>query len=183
MKGQDNQASDDDALMAGVGARDPAAFAELVRRHLDAVHGYLYRLCGSRDDADDLAQDTFLRVWARAETWRPGAVRVTTWLHRIAHNIWVDTRRRARSMPLEDPEGVLDPAPGADAGLREQRALTQVDHALRALPTAQRAAILLAEVRGFSNPDIAAVLGTSVRAVESLLGRARRQLRDLLEET
>lgn len=167
--------------MAGIAARDARAFAELVRRYLDAVHGYLYRLTGSRDDADDLAQDTFLRVWTRAETWRPGSVRLTTWLHRIAHNLWVDARRRTRTTSLEDPELLLDPAPGADAELRDGRAIRQLDQALRALPINQRAAVLLAEVRGFSNHEIAAVLGISVRAVESLLGRARRQLRELVE--
>jgi RNA polymerase sigma-70 factor, ECF subfamily len=173
--------ADDDELMALVVQRDEHAFGELVRRHLDAVHRYLLRLTGSPDDADDLAQETFLRLWQKAGSYRPGTVRLTTWLHRVAHNITVDNLRRARPEPLDDPERLMDdqadPVRSAASSQLERR----LDAAIAALPPSQRAALLLCQVQGFANRDAADIMGVSVRGLESLLARARRSLRRQLE--
>jgi RNA polymerase sigma-70 factor, ECF subfamily len=174
-------AADDDALMALVRARHEDAFATLVDRHLDAVHRYLIRLTGSPDDADELAQETFLRLWQKADAYRPGTVRLTTWLHRIAHNIAVDSLRRARPEPLEDSSRIVDDCadPARAAASTELQQL--LDRAIAALPPAQRAALLLCQVQGFANRDAAAIMGVSVRSLESLLARARRTLRQRIE--
>jgi RNA polymerase sigma-70 factor (ECF subfamily) len=167
--------------MAQVRQHDEAAFAELVRRHLDPLHRYLFRLTGSADDAEDLAQETFLRVWQRAASYRPGVVRLTTWLHRIAHNLAVDSLRRARPEPLADDDDGM-PVP-ADDGADPARAAAsaeferRLNHAIGILPANQRAALLLCQVQGFANRDAAAIMGVSVRGLESLLARARRSLR------
>ncbi|MEQ8911083.1 MAG: sigma-70 family RNA polymerase sigma factor [Pseudomonadales bacterium] len=166
--------------MAQIRQHDEAAFAELVRRHLDPLHRYLFRLTGSADDAEDLAQETFLRVWQRAASYRPGVVRLTTWLHRIAHNMAVDSLRRTRPEPLADDD---DMAGLADDGADPARAASSaeferhLDHAIGILPANQRAALLLCQVQGFANRDAAAIMGVSVRGLESLLARARRSLR------
>lgn len=173
--------ADDDALMALVRQRHEEAFATLVHRHLDAVHRYLVRLTGSPDDADDLAQETFLRLWQKADAYRPGTVRLTTWLHRIAHNLAVDHLRRPRPEPVEDSDRIADdhadPARTAAAAEMQQH----VDQAIAALPPAQRAALLLCQVQGFANRDAAAIMGVSVRSLESLLARSRRTLRQHIE--
>jgi RNA polymerase sigma-70 factor, ECF subfamily len=182
---------DDDHLMARVGQRDQAAFGNLVARHLASVHRYLTRMTIAHADADDLAQETFLRLWLHAGTYRPGTVRLTTWLHRIAHNLAVDELRKHRPAALEgvDPEldipadGALTAGPGADpqAHLASEQMQHRLDQALRALPPNQRAALLLCQVQGFSNRDAADVLGVSVRSLESLVARARRSLRARLQ--
>lgn len=175
----------DEADLAAIAAGDGAAFESLVRRHLDAIHAYLLRLTGSRADAEDLAQETFLRVWRKADSYQPGRVRVTTWLHTIAHRLAIDSFRKKRELTEADgpaeglPElvdGAADPAGQALA--RQQQVL--LDEALSALPERQRAAILLCQVQGFSNAQAAAILDVKVRALESLLARARRALREAL---
>jgi RNA polymerase sigma-70 factor, ECF subfamily len=172
--------------MALLVQRDDAAFAELVRRHVDAVHRYLVRLTGSPDDADDLAQETFLRVWQRAGSYRPGTVRLSTWLHRIAHNLAVDAARRIRPARLDEVDAapdvideLTDPARTAASDQLSRR----LDLAIARLPASQRAALLLCQVQGFANRDAAAIMGVSVRGVESLLARARRTLREALAST
>ncbi len=172
--------------MAAVAGGDRSAFESLVGLHLDAIHGYLYRLTGSRADAEDLAQETFLRLWRKASTYEPGRVKVSTWLHSIAHRLCIDAfRRNSRSPgqaseyepPSADlPDGLADPARRVSA--RESQALLEA--AIGELPERQRAAILLCQVQGFSNAQAAEILAVNVRALESLLARARKALRDAL---
>lgn len=167
--------------MALVRRRDPAAFGHLVRRHLASLHRYLTRLTGSTADADELCQETFLRVWQRAASYRPGKVRLTTWLHRVAHNLAVDELRRRRDPPgaheeAVDPVGPERLAEAAEADQRLRRALDR-------LPATQRSALLLCQVQGLSNREAASVMGVSVRGLESLLARGRRTLREALLDT
>ena len=168
--------------MRRVQQRDERAFAQLLSRHLGAIHHYLFRLTGSRADSDDLAQETFFAVWRRAGTYRPGRVKFTTWLHRIAHNQFVDRyRKTARETDAELPDAA-DSAPGPERsrGIAEDR--RRLYAALARLPPNQRDAVLLCHQQGMSNRDAANVLGVGVRALESLLGRARRALRKEFQE-
>jgi len=180
---------DDDTLMARVQARDQAAFGRLVDRHLDPLHGYLTRLTRSPADADELAQEAFLRLWQRADSYRPGTVRLTTWLHRIAHNAAVDRLRRRRGeTAARSDEGSavaaepVDPAPDPEDLAAAAQTGRLLERAIAALPANQRAALLLCQVQGFSNREAADILGQSVRGVESLVARARRSLRAALME-
>jgi RNA polymerase sigma-70 factor (ECF subfamily) len=165
----------DESLMARIRKGDHTAFEHLVERHLRPIHAYAMRLSRSRSDADDLAQETFLRVWQRAETWRPGAVRVTTWLHRIAHNIFVDAWRRRE--PVESLDDDADyAADDGNPGTSPDRAKV-LNKALDTLPLNQRTAVALALINGFSTDETAHIMGMSAHAVESLIARARRTLR------
>lgn len=173
--------ADDDELMARVQRQDQAAFGRLVGRHLDSVHRYLVRLTASLADADELAQETFLRLWQRADSYLPGRVQLSTWLHRIAHNLAVDELRRRR--PQTDEAAVqaaveeTDPEHQAAAEETGRR----LDAALAGLPENQRAALLLCQVQGFSNREAAEILGVTVRGLESLIARGRRSLREALQ--
>jgi RNA polymerase sigma-70 factor, ECF subfamily len=173
-------APDDDELMARVQRRDQAAFDRLVHRHLTSVHRYLGRMTGSPADADELSQETFLRVWQRAGSYTPGKVRLTTWMHRIAHNLAVDRLRR-RPGDLYDPDVEPDD-PGSDPQTLAENAETRrlLHAAMARLPANQRAALLLCQVQGFSNRDAASILAVTVRGLESLIARARRTLRQTL---
>ena len=161
--------------------RDHDAFAVLMARHLDAVHAFNYRMTRNPEDAADLAQETFLRVWNSAATWRPvrpgpTQVKFTTWLHRIARNLCIDAHRRRReSHEVGDNLAGQDGAPeDAPTTARLRRAL---DEAITDLPERQRTALVLCHRDGMTNRDAAAVLEVSVDALESLLARARRTLR------
>ena len=167
----------DEMLMARVQKGDHAAFDQLVERHLRPIHAYSYRLCRSRTDADDLAQETFLKVWQRAETWQAGPVRVSTWLHRIAHNTFIDAwRRRDNAEPLDDENAIDLPAEDGAADSQKNTA-AEISKALDTLPLNQRTAVALSLINGFSMEETAVIMGLTPHAVESLIARARRALR------
>ena len=157
---------------------DQQAFTCLVELHLTPIHHYALRLSGSRADADDLAQATFLKARQKASAYRARKARLSTWLHRIAHNLWVDEVRRRRPLPI-DTEPVVDGPHTARE--REDRA-GAVNAALARLPENQRCALVLCAQQGMSNAEAAMVMGLGVRAVESLLARARGRLKAELSD-
>jgi RNA polymerase sigma-70 factor (ECF subfamily) len=109
-------------------------------------------------------------------------VQFTTWLHRIAHNLSMDQLRRNRPEPLDDPDAEVSEAPGPEREAAAREAADQLERLLAALPAQQRAALLLTEVQGLSNQQVGDIMNLGVRAVESLLARARRTLRERVRE-
>ena len=166
--------------MKAVAAGDTQAFTTLVTTHLPAIHHYALRLTGSRADADGRAQDTFLAARTRARSYRARRGRLSTWLHRIAHNLWVDQLRKRR--PAGNAEELADEGPGSnpERDLAQADRATRVNAALARLPDNQRSAVVLCTQQGMTNAEAARIMGSSVRAVESLLARARRSLKSEL---
>ena len=159
---------------------DQQAYARLLDRHLTRVHAYVFRMTRNRADAEDIAQETFLRVWHRARTFKPGRVRFTTWLHRIAHNLCVDAFRKRRDTVDADLDAVADGAPSADELNAAEERRKAVHAAVAALPERQRSALVLCQFQGRSNREAAEIIGVSVDALESLIARARRTLKSRL---
>ena len=171
-----NEASDDE-LVARVASGDEAACRHLVDRHLARVMALARRMLGNHADAEEVAQEVFLRVWTHADRWEPGRAQFGTWLHRVATNLCLDRLRRKGT---EDIDAIPEPKsddPDPEEEMQRQDLARSVDLALQALPARQRAAVTLTHYQGLSNIEAADVLGVTVEAVESLLGRARRQLR------
>jgi RNA polymerase sigma-70 factor (ECF subfamily) len=172
----------DETLLARVAGGDEIAFASLVDRHLDPVHGYLLKMTHSVADAEDLAQETFLRVWQKATSFQPGRVKVSTWIHAIAHHLCIDAFRRqretTRATVAEAEDGSSDPEHLLVMSEQQRR----LQAAIGRLPDNQRSALLLCQTQGFSNAEAAHIAGIKLRALESLLARARRTLRTALME-
>jgi RNA polymerase sigma factor (sigma-70 family) len=139
------------------------------------------RMLGDPGDAEDVAQETFVRAWKFAPRWRPGQARFDTWLHRVALNLCYDRLRRRVRTTHEFPD-LADPGPGPDRDLQARDVGRRVDAALQDLAPRQREAIVLCHYQELSNIDAAAVMGVSVEALESLLSRARRGLRHALAD-
>ena len=167
----------DEELMVRVQHQDRDAFAVLVARHLDGIHAFNYRFVRHADDAADLAQETFLRVWSSARTWQGNRVRFTTWLYRIARNLCIDSYRRQRETEELDPRTTAADGDGPDEAPGRERLLRVLNRGLAELPERQRTALLLCHRQGMTNRQAADVLEVSVDALESLLARARRTLR------
>lgn len=169
----------DDALIARHLAGDRAAWPALVRRHAVAIQRVAWFLLRDRSEAEDIAQETFLRLLRKAPSWRPGRAQLRTWLHRVAVNLAIDRRRRRRFLAdSPPPEAVAgEDAPRPDRALDVARA---VGRALDLLPERQRTAIVLVHYQGFSNLEAARTLAVSVEALESLLARGRRAMRKTL---
>lgn len=170
-------------LVRNIGAGDARAAEALVRRHLPRMVALARRMLADASEAEDVAQDLFLRVWREAPRWKPGAAKFETWMHRVALNLCYDRLRRRRETP--DPDAGVDVADSrpmpADEWLARQRA-ARVDAALAELPERQRAAIVLVHYQDLTNIAAAEMLEVSVEALESLLARGRRALKAALAD-
>ncbi|HEX9399999.1 MAG TPA: RNA polymerase sigma factor [Anaeromyxobacter sp.] len=175
----------DERLMLRFQAGDVRAFEELVRRHRTPLFSFLLRLTGDRGRAEDLCQETFLRVVRAAERWEPRAL-FRTWLYAVARNqAFDDARRQAfrRTEALDDPARAPaasdDPAPdrAADAALVRPK----LEAALAALPAEQREVFLLREHAGLRFHEIAEVTGVPENTVKSRMRYALEALRAKLE--
>jgi RNA polymerase sigma-70 factor, ECF subfamily len=165
-----------DDLLARLARRDEAAFAELIGRYFDRVHRIAWRVLGGAADAEDVAQEAFLKAWTAPGQIRDGRA-IGAWLSRVATNLALDRLRRRRpESPAELPD-LVDPRAAADRGLERATLETELADALAALPDRQRAALVLVHFEGLGNLEAAATLGVSIEAVESLLARARRNLK------
>jgi len=172
-------------LLARIGNNEPAAVNEMVTRKLPRLLALASRILGDADEAKDVAQESFLRIWRQAARWRSGEARFDTWLHRVALNLCHDRLRRRRERPLNEEEALelADSAPPLDEQLESADRNARMAAALAALPARQREAIVLQYYQELSNIDAAALMNISVEALESLLSRARRQLRSQLADT
>ena len=174
---------DPDAVdVARAAAGDQYAFTRLVDRHLERVHRLAWRSLGNPADAEEVTQETFLRAYRQLPDWQPGRARFSTWLYRVALNLCRDQLRARRDwVEMDDLELHDNAATPEHASLRHERRL-QVEEALARLPRRQREAMLLYHYEGQSQAEAAGVLEVSIDAFESLLARARRNLRQLLPE-
>ena len=164
-----------------IGAGDATAAAALVRRRSPKILALSRRMLSDAAEAEDVTQEVFLRVWTHAANWRPGGAKFETWLHRVAVNLCLDRLRRRRETPASDalPDRP-DESPDAEQSIWADQRAARVRLAMDALPERQRAAIELCSFQEMTNIDAAAALEVSVDALESLLARARRSLRDNL---
>ena len=175
-------ADPDDELLRLAGRGDAAAIQTLVARKLRRVLSLAERMLGDAAEAEDVAQEAFLRVWRHAARWTPGKARFDTWLHRVTLNLCYDRLRRRRERPVADPPETPDPGPAPDRGLMALDVGRRVEAALQALPYRQREAIVLCHYQELGNIEAADVMGVSVEALESLLSRGRRTLKSALAD-
>ena len=153
------------------------AFEQLMKRHVNALHAYLYGLCRNYAEAEEIAQDTFLRVWSKAKTWVPNRAEFRTWLYQIARNLCIDRfRKQSAEFDFEvDFNNVADRSSNVD-----KESILALRQVIGELPERQRTALVLCQLHGWSQAEVANLLQVSVEATESLLARARRSLRTKL---
>ncbi len=174
-------ASDEDSvLLAEARAGSRIALSRLIDRHQQAVRAFLRRVAVDREDAEDLAQETFVTAWAQLATWR-GQSTVRAWLLGIA---WRKSRsagrslfrRMARDRAWTDTEALARPS-----GPNPESRLT-LDKAMKSLNAQQRAAVALCLAEDYSHAEAAEILGLPLGTVKSQVLRARARLMDVLEE-
>ncbi len=183
-------AEDDDVrLMLALRGGDASAFDVLFDRWASRLLRYLERMLRDREQAEELVQEAFVRVYRARESYEPQA-RFSTWLYRIATNLALNELRRPRRRHVhestDDDERRLEPVsegPGADAVADARRQTADVDRALAELPERQRTALWLAAVEGLSYAEVAAALSTSESSVKALVHRARAALAKRLAPT
>ncbi|MBV8964583.1 MAG: RNA polymerase sigma factor SigE [Mycobacteriaceae bacterium] len=155
---------------------------ELVHQHADRVYRLAYRLSGNQHDAEDLTQETFIRVFRSLQNYQPGTFE--GWLHRITTNLFLDmVRRRARirmeSLP-DDYDRVPADEPNPEQIYHDSRLGPDLQAALDSLPPEFRAAVVLCDIEGLSYEEIGATLGVKLGTVRSRIHRGRQALREYL---
>ena len=155
---------------------------ELVRQHADRVYRLAYRLAGNQHDAEDLTQETFIRVFRSVQNYQPGTFE--GWLHRITTNLFLDmVRRRGRirmeALP-EDYDRVPADQPTPEQIYHDSRLGSDLQAALDSLAPEFRAAVVLCDIEGLSYEEIGATLGVKLGTVRSRIHRGRQALRDYL---
>jgi RNA polymerase sigma-70 factor, ECF subfamily len=176
-------------LMGLIAEGDEYAFELLVRRHQTSILNFIYRFIGNRAQADDLAQEVFLRIWKAARTYEPKA-KFTTWAYRIATNLCLnelkspgrrcDQFRSSASEGGTGSEYVDENALSAEDLLLARERRRQISDALQTLPGNQRMALILKRYDDLTYQEISQIIGCSVSAVESLLVRAKKNLQENL---
>lgn len=173
-----DQATDSD-LLARAGARDGSAFAALVDRHFPVVHRVVWRMMNGHADAEDVAQEAFLRLWRNPAQVRDAAA-LRGWLIRVANNLVMDRFRTKPMVEMDDGLEIADGRATAEERLGHAEAVATIDAAVAGLPERQKLALTLVHFEHMSNIAAAAVMEVSVDALESLLARARRSLKERL---
>jgi RNA polymerase sigma-70 factor, ECF subfamily len=175
-------ADDDDIdarLLAAAAGADQRAFTQLVARHYQVVYRVVWRMMNGHADAQDVTQETFLRLWNN-----PGQLReakaLRGWLMRVATNLVMDRHRKKPLAAIDAADEIADDAPLAHQSLDRSRVASRIDAAIATLPDRQKLALSLVQFEHMSNIAAAETMGLSVDALESLLARARRALKDNL---
>ena len=176
---------DDDVLVARVRAGETRLFAQLVARYQDPVYAMSLRFIGDRGEAEDVAQEVFLRVHRGLASFK-GEAKFSTWLYRITWNLCADWLRRSRkpsraAAPLEAAGEVSDGRADVEKGVLDAEEQQMVREALDGLDEIYRSVIILLYYQKLSYEQIASVLEVPVKTVETRLYRARRLLRTRLE--
>jgi RNA polymerase sigma-70 factor (ECF subfamily) len=172
---------------------DTAAFNELILRYEKQVYNLAYRLTGSYDDANDVASDTFVRIFNSIGRFR-GDSAFSTWLYRIVTNVYLDARKRRSAHPnlsleeyMELEEGAMerqveDASPGPQLKVEAKERYERLLEAINRLPDFQRVIIVLYHIQELPYEEIAEILNMPLGTVKSRLNRARRALREQLAE-
>ncbi len=174
--------------------QDHQAFSVLVHRHTSRFYACAYRACGDQDDAEDVVQECFLKIWRKPSLWKAGkrgkarkrgkakkGAKFTTWFYRVVVNAAIDKVRARKRHEGEDKIAILaDGCPAADEVMvRDERDLG-IEAAVQGLPERQKIALNLCFYEELSNKEAAEIMGVGVKALESLLMRAKATLRDRL---
>ena len=163
-------------------AGDHAAYGELVARHQGRVRGWLRHLCGDHAEADDLAQEAFVRAWTRLGDLKDAA-RFSSWLMRIAYNEFLQSRRRAqkhkrlaeRLATEQDVHGSMAP------GTQPEHAI-ELERVLSILSERERAVVVLNYAYGYSHGEVSELTGLALGTVKSLIQRGNKKVRERLDE-
>lgn len=177
---------DEASLIARARDGEEEAFAALVDRYAKPVVNFAWRQLGDATEAEDVAQDVFVRAWRHMGTFKPEKAAFSTWLFQIARNASIDRLRLRKRRPVESLDAMVvsppSPQAGPDADARRSELGAAIARAVARLPEEQRTAFILAEYHGQSVREMASVLSCSEKAVENRLYRARQFLRAELKD-
>lgn len=175
----DWQSASDADVLAAVATKNQQAFAVIMERYYQPVYRVAWRLAAGHVDAEDVTQEAFLKLWNNPNQIRD-ATALKPWLMRVASNLMMDRYRQKPMQELETAEAVIDQTPSAIVVMDRTRIAKVLDAAIVALPDRQKQALIYVHFEQMTNIGAASVMEISVDALESLLARARRSLKERL---
>lgn len=171
----------DEELMGHVRDGDRNAFSELAMRHTKRYYSLAYRMLSNREEAEDIVQESFLALWTNPDCWDcKRQVKFSTWFYRVVTNACIDRKRKNTLLQMGDGFDPPDESPGTEEILELKRKKENIDAYIGELPESQQTALTLCFYEGVSNKEAAEIMGVSVKALESLLMRAKVSLRNKL---
>ena len=169
---------DDESLMRLIQQGDHGAFTEMVNRHSKRFYGIAYRSLFNKHDAEDIVQEAFLKLWGKSDLWNPHReAKFTTWFYRIVVNLCLDYKRRKLTLPLAEDMESADRMDGQEEMLNEKQRQEMLDRFIRELPERQQMALNLCFYEGLSNQEAADIMGVHIKALQSLIVRAKTTLK------
>jgi RNA polymerase sigma-70 factor (ECF subfamily) len=172
---------DDESLIRQIQKGKHEAFVELVNRHSKRFYGIAYRILFSKSDAEDVVQQAFLKLWEKRLFWNPyKGAKFTTWFYRVVINLCLDHNRKKRPMPLCENMEIVDKHDGQEILLGEKWKHELLDRFIQKLPERQQLALTLCFYEGLSNQEAADIIGVKLKALQSLLMRAKMTLKQKL---
>ena len=175
----------DEELIRLVARGDRQAFSVLAERYMNMLYSLARRMSPTESQAEDIVQEALLRIWEKAALWKEnGGASVKTWAYRVTYNLAVDWHRKTKkefygSVP---DENLVEPGENAEKAMQKAQTGKIVAEQIQSLPERQQTALVLTYYEGLSNAEVAEVMGTSVKGVEALLVRARKQMHKKLEK-
>jgi RNA polymerase sigma-70 factor (ECF subfamily) len=172
---------DDESLMPQIREGNQEAFAALVDRHAKRFYSTAYRLLFGKNEAEDIVQQAFLNLWERRSLWNQSkGAQFTTWFYRVVVNLCLDHNRKKKPLPLSEHLELIDKHDGPDILLDEKQKQAMLDLFIKELPERQQLALTLCFYEGISNQDAAEIIGIKVKALQSLIMRAKTTLKERL---
>jgi len=170
----------DEELVRRISEGDHGAFAQLVERHSKLFFTAAFRMVNNSEEAEDIVQDAYIKLWQKPQSFDASkGVKFTTWFYRVVTNLAIDATRKRKPQTNPDVLDVMaDKAPLADEQLSENDQQVVLEEAIQRLPERQRAALNLCFYEGLSNKEAAEILDVGIKALESLLMRAKKALKE-----
>ena len=173
---------DDNELLALIQDGSSQAFALLVERHTERFYRLAYRYVQSKEAAEDMVQDAFLKLWEDPHRWQADKnTKITTWFYRVVVNLCLDWQKKRQPLELNEDMPIIDERESADEAMQRKQQQIALEGAISALPERQRTAINLCYDEGLSNQGAADVMAINLKALQSLVMRAKTTLKERLK--
>ena len=173
---------EDHELLALVQDGSGQAFAVLVERHAQRFYRLAFRYLQNREAAEDVVQDSFLKLWENPSLWQPDRnSKFTTWFYRIVVNLCLDQLKRKKPEALDDDSLVTDDHEPVDKMIMREQEQKMVEKEIAVIPERQRTALNLCFDEGLTNQEAADVMGVNLKALQSLIMRAKTTLKERMK--
>ncbi len=174
---------DDESLIHQIQEGNHEAFAALVNRHSKRFYSIAYRIVFNREDAEDIVQEAFLKLWNGPGLWNQSkGAKFTTWFYRIVTNLCLDHNKKKKPLTLSEDLHLTDKNPGQEVLSNEKQKQGLLERFIKELPERQQLALNLCFYEGLSNKEAAKIMDMKVKALQSLIMRAKMTLKEKVKQ-